>query len=516
MIRRIELTNFMSHEHTVIEPAAGLTVLVGPNNCGKSAIVAALQILCSNENSTYVMRHGARECSVKIETDDGHVVEWRRKNAPSYVIDGQTFDRLTRSGLPDELHAALRLPRVDAGDNTDFDVHFGTQKSPIFLLSGSAATSAKFFASSSDAIRLVAMQKRHKEKLANAQRDKNRLEAESKQVNYALGILEPVTDAGKAYDVLQAMANWVLAAETAETELGAQLATVHRHFAKVEVLRTLPPPPEIVPADRLQDLLAALLATERENASADARALALAKLPQPPDVAAIRPLQDLIVAIVAAESRRDETQSRTRILLTLQTPPALPDTSALDRLSADIVRLIRAVERTDSESRSLSQLSAPPPQAEVESLGRLAERLDGCHREVSLLRRKSTLLERVAKPPELQNELELARMLSEMAKAMRQARHWQDVAKDLDSVAPAPSLFDSHELCDAIDRLEAGSKQVGKFETAANTAARRVAEAAAELRAKAQGGLCPICGSPLDADRVMAHATTGLGGHEHG
>ena len=36
MITRIELTNFMSHKHTVIEPAAGLTVLVGPNNIGKS------------------------------------------------------------------------------------------------------------------------------------------------------------------------------------------------------------------------------------------------------------------------------------------------------------------------------------------------------------------------------------------------------------------------------------------------------------------------------------------------
>src|SRR6202795_4742833 len=87
MIKRIELINFMSHPHTVIEPAPGLTVLVGPNNCGNSAVVAALQILCYNESSTYVMRHGERECSVKIETDDGHVIEWRRKNSARYVID---------------------------------------------------------------------------------------------------------------------------------------------------------------------------------------------------------------------------------------------------------------------------------------------------------------------------------------------------------------------------------------------------------------------------------------------
>ena len=48
MIRSIELHNFMSHERTIIEPADGLTVLVGPNNCGKSAVVSALGILCEN------------------------------------------------------------------------------------------------------------------------------------------------------------------------------------------------------------------------------------------------------------------------------------------------------------------------------------------------------------------------------------------------------------------------------------------------------------------------------------
>lgn len=51
MIRRIELINFMSHRRTLIEPAAGLTVLVGPNNCGKSAVVSALQILCDKGSS---------------------------------------------------------------------------------------------------------------------------------------------------------------------------------------------------------------------------------------------------------------------------------------------------------------------------------------------------------------------------------------------------------------------------------------------------------------------------------
>jgi len=42
MIRRIILENYMAHVRTVIEPADGLTVLAGPNNCGKTAVVETL------------------------------------------------------------------------------------------------------------------------------------------------------------------------------------------------------------------------------------------------------------------------------------------------------------------------------------------------------------------------------------------------------------------------------------------------------------------------------------------
>ena len=58
MIKRITLDNYMSHSHTVIEPADGLTVLVGENNCGKSAVVSALQTLCFNRQKNF-MRKGS-------------------------------------------------------------------------------------------------------------------------------------------------------------------------------------------------------------------------------------------------------------------------------------------------------------------------------------------------------------------------------------------------------------------------------------------------------------------------
>ena len=254
MITRIELTNFMSHVHTVIEPAPGLTVLIGPNNCGKSAVVAALQIVCQNANSTYVRRHETGECVVQVHTDDGHVVRWSRKksSSPKYLIDGQPFDRLGQGGVPDELHAALRLPRVDGGDDSDFDVHFGAQKSPIFLLGSSSSTAARFFASSSDAIRLVQMQKRHKEKLADRQREKVRLEAESKQLNAELDSLVPVAElkrgiaqAEQRHAELQRLAQDVELAIRDRQALESEQQTTRRLAIKADVLRPLQAPPEL-------------------------------------------------------------------------------------------------------------------------------------------------------------------------------------------------------------------------------------------------------------------------------
>ena len=172
MIRRIVLENYMSHGRTVIEPAAGLTVLVGPNNCGKSAIIHALQTLCYNKPNEFAIRHDQKEASIEVETQDGHVLKWRRRRsgAVSYEIDGQPIHRLGQGGVPDGLHALLRMPRIESADGQAvFLVHFGLQKSPVFLLDDPPTRAATFFASSSDAERLLQMQRRHREKVPRCQ-----------------------------------------------------------------------------------------------------------------------------------------------------------------------------------------------------------------------------------------------------------------------------------------------------------------------------------------------------------
>jgi len=562
MITRIELTNFMSHDHTVIEPASGLTVLIGPNNCGKSAIVAALQILASNDNSTYVMRHGTKECSVKVETDDGHTIEWRRKNSPSYVIDGQTFDRLRGAGLPDELPAALRLPKVNAGENTEFDVHFGTQKSPIFLLSGSTAHAARFFAASSDAIRLMAIQKRHKEKLAEAQREKNRLEVESKQINAALEILGPVVElderleaAREAYDQVLKRDDWVEEATKGEALLRAKSATVDRFSAEAAALRPLLPPPEIAPTEPLQRLLGSLQATQRQHDSeasqaevlaallsppkiepteplqrliralvpaegrlkmAESRVAALALLPQPPNLTPVEAMEKLIRDLESEHSRQGNAAARNGVLASLEASPELADTDAIVQLTAGIERATRLQTRTRAESQALSQLPSPPQLAELDPLLRLTERLASATRDLSRLNSRNSVLETLAEVPQMANVPELAAMLSGITKATRQVANWQRMSTAVAAVAPVPLPADNAALAEFIGRMERSEMQVARCQAEAETAVSCAEQAAVDLRAKADGSLCPICGSVLNADRVIAQAATRLGEHEHG
>jgi predicted ATPase len=51
MITKIELTNFKSHAHTVLEPGR-VTALVGPNGCGKTSLLRAVQYLSDLLRST--------------------------------------------------------------------------------------------------------------------------------------------------------------------------------------------------------------------------------------------------------------------------------------------------------------------------------------------------------------------------------------------------------------------------------------------------------------------------------
>ena len=376
----------MSHVHTVIEPAGGLTVLVGPNNCGKSALVTALQIVCHGENSTYVTRHNEPECCVRIETADGHVIEWRRRNSPSYLVDGQLFDRLGRGGIPETLHEALRLPRV-LGEGIEFDVHFGQQKAPVFLLDKPSSHPAQFFASSSDAARLVEMQKLHQQKLADARKERVRLIKHLEELDADLSVLEPIDTISPNITLL----------ETEYAEL--------RHLAAL--------------ASQLEQDLHELTRMNRTSESHVAASNALAPLTAPPDVADEKILARLLKDLASETDLLHDAERDRGALLALSPPPNFDQSTELETVVESLEMLQAQLTANDQSLLALAPLQPSPEYVHEAAMAELIRLIAITETDLANVLDASQRLANLQPAPVLDDSNELAKLIQAMSKTVQ-------------------------------------------------------------------------------------------------
>ena len=397
MITRIELKNFMSHEHTVIEPARGLTVISGPNNCGKSAIVTALQILCYNDDSTFVTRHGEKECSIKVTTHDGHEIEWQRTKNKStkYIIDGVQHDRLGRGGTPDELYEILKIQRVDC-DNKDFDVHFGAQKQPVFLLNDSPRAAAQFFASSSDATNLITMQTLHKQKVRDSKSNKKRLVGELARTEQRLETLEPIPEVLDELKLVETQYKKIVSNDEEIVAIHIQVMAIETHTKQQQELATLtesldrltPPPvlPSVKPLEtlveqlqqnhsnalmagafadvleelrpcltpvstgELSELIESLQSCLDVGAFAEQAAESLADIAQPPELLPEEPLRDLVASLEQKQQRVSSLAALLDATTQIASPPVPADFSELDQLVQELNRQSQQVDKIEEQA----------------------------------------------------------------------------------------------------------------------------------------------------------------------
>ena len=384
MIKRIELVNFMSHERTVIEPAAGLTVLVGPNNCGKSAFVSALQILCHNAKSSYVMRHGQKQCEIIVETDDGHIVNWSKKKSggAKYVIDGQEYDRL-RQNIPPQLHEILGLSKVDCDPNP-YDIHFGEQKSPVFLLNDSGKAAAQFFASSSDAIRLVEMQSMHKNRIRDAKRDQTRLESEKQQLVEASQALEPLADV-----------------EERIGESESLFKQIHQSAEKIE---------------HIQILINAISVMNNELDCCQSKTTSFESLVEPPEFGDSKSLEQTLASFRALNLESEIATASLNTFSDLQIPPRVEDESKLVALVADLEAADRKFQFASASSSVIAPLKSPPKINDESELSSVIGDLKVAEQHVTSIQRRSSLLSALSSAPSLAQFNPLQETLDEISK----------------------------------------------------------------------------------------------------
>lgn len=238
MITAIRLTNFMAHKDSEIVLGPGVTALTGPNNTGKSAVVEALRCVAANPPPKHVLRHGTKEARVEVELDDGTRIVWvRTKTATHYELfepgrdePEEPFRKLGKNTVPPEISDLLRLDQVAIEGSPSVDVHIGDQKQPLFLIDDSSGSrTAKFFASSTEAAHLLAMQKLLKKKETDARREESRLTAHMAEVGRDLDRLQGLP-------AIEARAEAAQATETALQTLSRQLPALEGVLTRRQVL----------------------------------------------------------------------------------------------------------------------------------------------------------------------------------------------------------------------------------------------------------------------------------------
>lgn len=144
----LKITNFQSHANTEISFVAGLNVIVGPSNTGKSAIVRALRKLIRDDppGKTFI-RQGQTECVISLIIEKNNATcEIVRKITASknlYYLNDFEFGGFGRE-IPQEIQDTLEMFLIVLENSDKVDLHFADQHdTPFMVTKGSAGTRSK-------------------------------------------------------------------------------------------------------------------------------------------------------------------------------------------------------------------------------------------------------------------------------------------------------------------------------------------------------------------------------------
>lgn len=140
---KISVTNFQSLASAAIE-ATGLTVIVGLNNRGKSALIRAIVGALFNRPGTSYVRKGEKVARVEltdVPTHQGPPIQvvWEKgEGVNRFEVNGEKFTNVKRTAPQPLLDAGYRDLTLD--DKTTVRPQVSGQFDPIFLLNASGGT----------------------------------------------------------------------------------------------------------------------------------------------------------------------------------------------------------------------------------------------------------------------------------------------------------------------------------------------------------------------------------------
>lgn len=140
MIKRLELIDFESHKHTIIDDFSdGLNLIVGDSNSGKSSLLRALKLAAYNMFDAGCVRIGAKSCTVRVDTDKGYVKVVRGPKVNEWEVcrNGEQpvkFEKVGKNVVPMAAEV-IGFKLVTLGD-VEFPVNVMSQLESHFMLSG--------------------------------------------------------------------------------------------------------------------------------------------------------------------------------------------------------------------------------------------------------------------------------------------------------------------------------------------------------------------------------------------
>jgi exonuclease SbcC len=142
MITDVTIRGFQSHINSAFRLSSGLTVITGPTDSGKTAIIRAIRWVAFNEPAgDGFVNEAVGEAEVVINHDNGMIITKRRKKGGRtvYKLNDQTFEQ---ADVPPEITAALGMARQTFGD-FEAALNFAFQLEAPFLISEPPSAGAK-------------------------------------------------------------------------------------------------------------------------------------------------------------------------------------------------------------------------------------------------------------------------------------------------------------------------------------------------------------------------------------
>lgn len=144
---KVSVKDFQIVKSASLEFIPGLTVIQGESNNGKSALFRAIKSCIYNEPGTTNVRVGCKNYMVGIE-HKGHKVIFQKGENSLYMIDGQQFNKVGKSQVP-EVANALGIKALSINDSTE-KINFWDQMEKPFLLDRNSSDLFRFIVDSGE------------------------------------------------------------------------------------------------------------------------------------------------------------------------------------------------------------------------------------------------------------------------------------------------------------------------------------------------------------------------------